>query len=331
MQILELDSKLHMLYNEFLNKSNGNMLYYSLPYKKLLEDFLKCGSHYLVAYDRGKVCGILPLMYRKGRYGEVLNSLPFYGSHGRILADNDDAYYLLMDGYNNIVKNYVSANYISNPLVNNCHIKKPIYDFIDIRLGQWTFLGDQKKLMESFDASAIRNIYKAQRNNIKIVKTNNIDFLYQTHRDNMKQINGIHKEKEFFEKISKNFMNKNYEIYMALYGETPISALLLFYFGEIVEYYTPATLFEYRTLQGLPLLIFNAMKEAYNKGYKMWNWGGTWKQQEGVYRFKKKFGAIEKEYEYYIKINNKEILNLSKEELLREYPYFYVIPFERLK
>ena len=38
-----------------------------------------------------------------------------------------------------------------------------------------------------------------------------------------------------------------------------------------------------------------------------------------------------KEYEYYIKINNKEILNLSKEELLREYPYFYVIPFERLK
>ncbi|WP_143421802.1 peptidoglycan bridge formation glycyltransferase FemA/FemB family protein [Helicobacter pullorum] len=330
MQILELEAQLSIAYSQFLNQCSGSMIYYSLPYKCLLEDFLKCNSRYLVVYDNGKIHGVLPLMYRKGKYGEILNSLPFYGSHGGILATNDDAYDLLIEYYNSIVGNYASANYISNPLVKYDGAKKPVYDFLDKRIGQWTFLVEQNELIKSFDSSATRNIYKAQCKNIEIIKTDSIEFLYKTHKDNISQLNGVYKEKEFFEKISKNFGSENYAIYIALYDKIPIAALLLFYFGEIVEYYTPATLFEYRTLQALPLLIFNAMNEAFEKGYKMWNWGGTWKSQEGVYRFKKKFGAKEREYKYYVKINNKEILDASREELLKEYPYFYVIPFEKL-
>jgi len=73
------------------------------------------------------------------------------------------------------------------------------------------------------------------------------------------------------------------------------------------------------------------MCEANANGYKWWNWGGTWLTQDGVYRFKNKFGAVDKEYKYFIKINNRDIYNSSKEELLKEYDNFYVIPFDKLK
>ena len=72
------------------------------------------------------------------------------------------------------------------------------------------------------------------------------------------------------------------------------------------------------------------MVDNANKKFKWWNWGGTWLSQDGVYRFKSRFGAIDKEYKYYIKVNNQDIYNSTKEYLLSEYGNFYTVPFERL-
>ena len=124
---------------------------------------------------------------------------------------------------------------------------------------------------------------------------------------------------------------KDYNIYIAKLNGEKIGALLLFYYNQTVEYFTPAAVSEYRNVQALPLIIYQAMCEANQKGYKWWNWGGTWLTQDGVYKFKNKFGAVDKEYKYFIKINNENIYNSSKEELLNEYDNFYVIPFDRLK
>ena len=328
MRVEKLHSNLHSSYNAFL-ESMPTMLYYSLPFKNLLEDFLQCDSHYVVALEGDKIRGILPLMSKNGLYGEVLNSLPFYGSNGGIIAENADAYFVLREYYNSFASTFASANYIQNPLI--AESGGISHDFIDKRLSQWTKLMDKDSLFASFAPSARRNIKKALRENIKVTTTREIDFLYQTHRENILANNGIPKEKIFFEKIAKYFSDREYKIYMAFYNDKPIAALLLFYFRGIVEYYTPATLVEFRDLQALPLLIYAAMVEAYECGFEWWNWGGTWESQESLYKFKEKFGGAEKCYNYYCKLNNQEILNAKASELLREYPYFYVVPFDRLR
>lgn len=328
MRVEKLHSALYNSYNAFLD-STPSMLYYSLPFKNLLEDFLQCDSHYLVALEGDRICGILPLMSKNGLYGEVLNSLPFYGSNGGIIANDAESYYLLREYYNQFASTFASANYIQNPFM-----KEPsgiLCDFIDRRVSQWTKLRDKDSLMALFAPSARRNIKKALKENIKVATTSKIEFLYQTHRENILANNGIPKERAFFETISKHFSDKEYQIYMAIYDEKPIAALLLFYFGGIVEYYTPATLLEFRNLQALPLLIYTAMVEAYECGFEWWNWGGTWESQESLYKFKEKFGGVEKCYNYYCKINNQEILNSKASVLLQEYPYFYVVPFGALK
>ena len=99
---------------------------------------------------------------------------------------------------------------------------------------------------------------------------------------------------------------------------------------KTVEYYMPVINSEFRKLQALSLLIFDAMTEASILGFKCWNWGGTWETQKGVYSFKKKWGTHDKNYYYLTKVNNEEIYKVDEEILLREYSNFYVLPFKSL-
>ena len=175
-------------------------------------------------------------------------------------------------------------------------------------------------------------IRKASKLNIQVeIDTSQVDFLYKTHYENITSIGGKAKERKFFDLISKYFeKGKDYNIYIARLNNKKIAALLLFYYNKTVEYFTPAIVGEYRSYQPNSLIIYQAMIDAAKKGYKWWNWGGTWLTQDGVYRFKKKFGAVNKGYRYLIKINNNEIYDTNKEKLLKEYENFYVIPFDKL-
>ena len=84
-------------------------------------------------------------------------------------------------------------------------------------------------------------------------------------------------------------------------------------------------------MQPLTHLIFKAMKDAviYKKS-KYWNWGGTWLNgQEGVYRFKKKFGAVDFKYKYHI-YANKDLKSLSDKkikDISNNLPYYYLRPY----
>ncbi|WP_104722753.1 peptidoglycan bridge formation glycyltransferase FemA/FemB family protein [Helicobacter mesocricetorum] len=332
MQISLLDSTFTSKYNAFLNTCDCAMMYYSLSFKALLEDVLQCKSHYLIAVNKDKVYGILPLMLRDGKYGEVLNSLPFFGSNGGILANNIEAKNQLLEAYKKHCKEFASSTYITNPFLEDFAIVKETlpYEFMDSRIGQITPLANEEVLLKSFVPSARRNIAKAIRNGVSVKSSQDFEFLYQTHFENITSMKGIPKPKEFFKSLLKCCHNKEYKLYVAEFQGRAIAGLLCLYYGDVVEYYTPALLSEYRTFQALPLIIFKAMNEAYNNGYKWWNFGGTWALQDGVYRFKSKFGACDRIYHYYTLLNNKNILDSTKEELLVEYPYFYVLPFKYL-
>ena len=111
----------------------------------------------------------------------------------------------------------------------------------------------------------------------------------------------------------------------------PVAALLLFYFNQTVEYFTPAIVKAHRSTQALPLTIFVAMKDAIRAGYRNWNWGGTWLSQDGVYDFKKRWGTNEYPYFYYTRLFRSDIMRRSKTELLEHYPGFFVLPFAALE
>jgi hypothetical protein len=148
----------------------------------------------------------------------------------------------------------------------------------------------------------------------------------------MHAIGGRPKPREFFSLVPKHFeAGKDYNLYLASHKGITVGALLLFYAGVTVDYYIPATRLEARSLQPSAAILHRAMLDASARGMRLWNWGGTWLDQEGVLRFKRKWGAYDQPYRYFISINNSDIRSASKEKLLDAYPYFYVLPFHSLK
>ncbi len=328
----------------------STLLYTSYAYLKMLKGFLSCDIELVLLYDEQNcVKGFLPIAYKKGSAGVVANSLPFYGSNGSMIItddvqDKEAALSLMFQKAIESIssKSCIAATFISNPLDPNTDRwlnEHAGHQLIDERIGQISHLPAKsttlaEDLIKNFEDPRPRNIRKAIKEGIKVYYAHDqeaLTFLYQVHYDNITAINGIPKEKRFFTSIPDYFVEKDYRVYIAEYQGQKIGALLLFYYNQTVEYFTPAVIENFRNIQPTALLIYQAMLDAVDDGYRNWNWGGTWLSQGGVYDFKKKWGTTDYRYFYYTLLTDETLLEKSRQFLLEEYPYFFVVPFSKLK
>jgi len=336
--------------DSFLKEDADTLLYSSHAYLSLLKDYLKCSIKLLLVYKNEKIIASFPLAFTSGKLGTVCNSLPFYGSNGSMTvssslleADKLNCYSLLLQKALNVIKDNksIASTFITNPLQtgSNEYLKSQFkYDFKDERIGQITYLNADKNnieqsLLQLFDDPRPRNIRKAIKSGITVSADtieNQLKFLYDVHHANITAIGGIPKELEFFQKIGAHFNVENCKVYVGYFENRPVAALLLFYFNKTVEYFTPAVVESFRSMQPTSLIVFEAMKDAIRQGYDKWNWGGTWLSQGGVYDFKKKWGATDKRYYYYTQVYKKEIVSENKDFLISSYPNFYLVPFNQL-
>lgn len=339
MKVIELSENYFLAYENFLKSHNGAMIYYTLKFKAFLEkQTSSIGLYYIVTNEKEEVCGILPLVQKEGPLGKVLNSLAFYGSNGGILASCDEASNLLIEKYMELVNTgeFVSSTLIENPLDKNYPYNRLSVDEFDFRIGQLTNIHGNfvnlEDLMLRFDSKTRNIIRKAVKSEVHIsIENDKFEFLMRTHFANMEAIGGLAKEKTFFENVPIYFeAGVDFNIYVARVGDELVAATLVFYFGKVVEYYTPVIVKEYRPLQPLSYIIVKAMYDASKLGYEWWNWGGTWQSQGGVYDFKSKWGTIDINYNYYITLKDKKLYSVKKEDLLTYYGGFYVLPFTKL-
>lgn len=339
MRIELLTSKYFEIYEAFLEQHECAMLYYSIKFKLFLEKLTASEALYYIAIENDKIVGALPLMCKSGKFGKVINSLPYYGSNGGVLAKNDIVKNALIKKYLEIINSgeFLASTLIENPLDTNKSYLQLENTENDYRIGQFTKIqgaySDIEDLMIKFHYKTRNTIRKAVKSEVTVAVENNMfQFLEETHIENMQSIGGLAKTKQFFALISEIFEpEKDFNIYVARKDGIPIAALLVFYSNRVVEYYTPVIVKEFRHVQALSLLITQAMFDAAKDGFVWWNWGGTWATQGGVYDFKSRWGTIDLNYNYHIKINNPQVYNLTKEELLSEYPSFFVLPFSKLK
>jgi len=158
--------------------------------------------------------------------------------------------------------------------------------------------------------------------------------LWDLHVDNMSSIGGLAKPWHVFETIMSSFeAEKDYHIYVALADKQAAAALLIFYFKDTVEYFTPVIAEQHRSNQPLNVLILRAMTDAIlERRARKWNWGGTWRSQDGVYHFKSRWGARDHVYRYhtYVRTDDSTLRTVRQAELADGYPHFYTIPFRAL-
>lgn len=338
MRIEVLNPHLADRYEAFLMARSESLLYQSWRYQSLLLDLLGCRQQTLIVLDsHDNVLAALPLMAMDGPMGTVLNSLPFYGSNGALIGDDQAAVAELLIAYRKMVQasGMAASTLIENPLAPG-GADGLAYDLTDDRIGQLTPLppaADHKAiLMKSFHYKTRNMVRKAQKLGVEVIVDNDaIPFLLSVHEENMHEIGGLAKSKRFFDALPHYFRpDQDYRLYVANLKDEPIAAVLVFFYNRTAEYYTPVVRKEYRDSQALSAAIFHAMCDAASQGYAWWNWGGTWLSQDGVYRFKSRWGTQDLPYRYFTSVHNPNILKADPAELLAAYPSFFTVPFSAL-
>lgn len=345
--ISSLNSDNKLAYQTFTKRNEHFLWYSSLTYKSFFETYLRQQSKYILVGQGQAIIGCLPLFFSSNlQFGTVINSLPYFGSNGAFLLDKGlaidqakEVAHILLNELHQIIdqENIAAITLVTSPFddFSNEFLKEEFSaDYKDFRHGQLTPLPvDKEALMDVFQNPRPRNIRKAIKSGVKVRRAtgkNDFDFMAQTHQQNMQKIGGKFKDNRFFDLVHNGDAGKTFKLFVAELDGKPVSALLLFYFNYTVEYFTPCTLDDYRNLQPSSLLIYEAMKDAIEGGFRYWNWGGTWASQTGVYDFKKKWGAINKEYHYHTRLLNKELLSLTSYEINQAYPNFYTLPYDKL-
>jgi hypothetical protein len=336
-----LTSSLEPAYEKFLKTGDHTLFYHSNGFRKFLRRFPGLEDHYLVALNGGEIVGVLPAFICHGESGKCLNSLPFFGSNGGVVEMNGDQGIRdsLVKSFFELgaEKNCLSATMITNPFDQPAKINHH-YDYTDERIGQITNIRNFRNNDDdiyNFGSFTRRMIRKAIKNSVTAERSNGpafFEFLKETHFANMEDIDGKKKPADFFSLAEEHFKEgEEYDLWVGFRDGKPIAALLLFYFNRTVEYYIPAIVKEYKSIQPLSLLIFEAMKHASDKGYHYWNWGGTHFDQEGVHTFKKQWNAQNIPYQYYIRVYDEKLLTYSQNKVEQEFPYCYLVPFNELK
>ena len=186
----------------------------------------------------------------------------------------------------------LSSTLISNPFLHKIKYKS---DMKDKRLSQWTNLTelDSTGIPKRAERSVKRNLKKAILNEITVIEDKNaLNFIQEVHIENMSSINGKIKPNIFFDSLDQYLdYGKDYKIYVAKRESEYIAGLLIFQSSSTIEYVMPVTKIKFRHLQPSSIILHQAMIDAKKNGYKRWNWGGTWFTQEGVFKFKKKWGG----------------------------------------
>jgi hypothetical protein len=336
------------LYNTFLLDNPFTLMFQSWQYKCLLEETLDTRGIYLIACCDKIIQGALPLFIKDGPYGKIINSLPFYSGNGGIILRPDldqemktKIANMLLDELERIEneEHAIATTLVDNPLENTIgKYAASRFHLLDERTGQILYFQHNATLMEGYHVKTRNSLRKAQKLGLQCyvseTPSKDIAWLYKTHKENIESLGGIPKPRRFFSSLKYTMdYHRDYKIYVAKDENTILAMLLLFYFNRCVEYYTPAIRDEYRSFQPMSLLVDKALSDAKEEGFSFFNFGGTWKSQEGVYRFKKRWGAIDMPYKYYIK--QKQDVSFFKSigmyQITQAYPFYYCLPFNLIE
>lgn len=332
------------------------MVFHSLQYRRLLKRFLPTHAqdHYLVALEDGRLTGALPAFVLDGPLGPVVNSLPFFGSHGGILLSPDagsDVAARLTQSFLELCGNRQAtfATVIETPF----HSEEGLLAsaggaaFRDRRIGQFTPLPSaepeaasqvEERLLKLYHQKTRNIVRKALRSGLTFAHESGQEVLHRLHalhEANIGAIGGIPKPRSFFDAVAAELEHeRDYRIYTARTGSGEIvCALLLLYFKDTVEYFIPATAEAWRPSQPLSALIHIAMRDAVlERQARSWNWGGTWLSQDGVYHFKSRWGTQDHPYQYHTRIfpGRERLQGVTRQALQIGYPWFYTVPFSEL-
>lgn len=337
-------------YRRFLLHDPRSLIYSTIEFRDFLQQAVGGIPEYYLARDElGRIVGALPtFQLHVSGVGNVINSLPWYGSHGGGVISPDSPTGVREALIGKFATLAASPEILTATMILLPHEEKEkgVYKTLlqptalDGRIGQSTPLpgagADINTRLEAVFTQKTRNLArKSLKQGFVVVRDGSDqawDFLYQIHQENMLAIGGRAKPRSHFDALRNTMPPEWQQVSIAMLGDEPVAALLLLYFNKTVEYFTPVIRQEFRSQQPLSFLIWHGMLDAIERGYRWWNWGGTWVNQKTLHHFKAGWGAVDFPYTYMTFASPERLKQLFqlKKELVELFPYYYIYPYDQL-
>ena len=333
-------------YEDFLASSPAVMMTHSAEWLQMLAEITATIPQVVGVWDDDGLAGVLPFVVSPNRgEGRVINSLPFFGSHGgpvcRSGLNNLKVLEALSEGFEQAAMENKcrSATLILTPFETRLEDLRQIVrpDEEDWRIGQIALLpqDSERILPDLVEGKRRNNIRNAERKGVTVRERCDdeaLEWLRSMHEEGIGAKGGVTKPKAFFAWAQRSARSGGMCRFLFAERNGRIEAgMLVGCFAGCWEYLVPALDKQMQDGNALSLLVYEGMRRAVNEGAVRWNFGGTWETQHGVYRFKKQFGASEFPYRYLVRIYDKSLSGLSLSRLAKAFPYFYSLPFRMVQ
>ena len=344
-QVVDLTQGLEPAYAALVSRDPRSMIYATLEFRTFLQQVVPGVPRYLVACAGGEVLGALPTFTaHDAQWGDVTNSLPWYGSYGGCIVRPDCGAEVRSALLRAFSEHASSASTAFSTVILSPHEQPMVAEYLDAlrpqstdkRIGQITTLpapGPEIELrLQQLLRQKTRNLVrKALKQGFELSVSDDEhawQFLHATHTENIAALGGRPKPWEHFAAVRSAIPADWRRLYVATLNGKPVAALLTLRFNRTIEYLTPVVLQEFRSLQPLSFAIWHAMLDAVRDGFRWWNWGGTWLSQHSLHHFKAGWGAMDLPYTYLTTARSEALaaFRRDREGLMRAFPYYFVFP-----
>lgn len=306
-----IDPTIDPRWNAFVDAHPYGALCHKSGWKIVLENsFPQMKGYYIVLEENNYIQAALPLYFVQSFVlGDRYVSIPFATICDPLITQKDQMKNLidyLFDHFDDLKKlNIEYRAYLSSPEIQDVRFHKEV----NYKIHYLSLDRDPEKVKSKFDRTCvIQKISRGLKNNLILKKENKsglINEYYRLYTMTRRRLGLPLQPKRFFENLWNVFAStNNLEILFAYNGEIAIGALLLLKHKKVIsaEYLG----YDHAYLNSNPnhFLLWHAIQDACINGYEMFDFGRTEISNEGLMKFKRHWGTLEKDLPIYYSIEH---------------------------
>jgi serine/alanine adding enzyme len=270
--------------------------YHRWGWKQVIENAFRWPTYYLMASRKGRLTGILPLVWQKSwMFGSFLTSLPFF-NYGGVLAEGEEAERALVEAAIDLARRLGVA-------------------YLELRQRGPRTLGlpektnkvavelavepDEDRMLRSLRKETRNLIRKAQNHGLtaEIRGEDGLDDFYDVFAQNMRDLGTPVYSKAFFREIWRVFPKDTY-LCVVRHQSRIIAASFMSGYHERLEVIWSSSRREFLPLAPNMLLYWAMLRFAGQKGYRVFDFGRS-TAGSGPHRFKLQWSSREAPLHWY--------------------------------
>jgi hypothetical protein len=315
--------------------------YHTPAYMSMLTPVLHDNPLYLAASVEGRIAGFMPLRWRTGSLGPVINGLPFFGPNGGPIITGygrsfeDIIMKCLAGELMRFAKELDAVSVVcytpflaESEAFENSFAPERIIDRCTQYLGLDGFAGWSSHIRHKSVGRA-----KAQGVTTRLGTQGDIETFITLYHEHYNRKGLLLKPDEYLYRVVDTLCPLGIARFtVAEWRNAVVACLITIQAGITISYNVPCCAEYALTTQANSLLIDESVRALSSCGYRFWNWEASAGRENPVYKFKARWGSHERGYRILIKYPKgvEVFLSARSGDIAATYPYYFVIPYDSL-